>query len=307
PKIMAKTLLLIIFFMSSLYAKGQIFEQHFDGADTLISNSVFIVLDTSSSNVWQIGPPQKTIFDSAFSAPNVLITDTVNYYPINANSSFNVYHPYMDYSWGIFAFRWMQKLDLDTNYDGAIIEFSTDNGNSWQNVFNSPNVYNFYGYDTANVDSLVTGEYAFSGTDSSWRDIWLCFDYSFWYSFDSVKLRFRFVSDSIDNQKEGWMIDNFRMHRTWIHTAAKSVEQLTTMKVYPTNTSGIVYIEGPKLQEYHIIRNMQVISADGKVVKEYGLSPVKFHINIGDLPDGIYYLKVNTNKKSETFPLLLKR
>ena len=79
------------------------------------------------------------------------------------------------------------------------------------------------------------------------------------------------------------------------------------MKVYPTNTTGLVNIEGPKLQEFHIIRNMQLISADGRLVREYGVSPVKFYINISDLPDGVYYLKVNTNKRSETFPLLLKK
>lgn len=305
---MARILHLYIFLIASVSAKGQqIYQQRFDGIDTLQYSSVTITLDTSSSNIWQIGKPQKNIFDSAFSAPNVLITDTIGYYPVNVNSSFSVYHPYLNDSWGIKAFRWMQKLDLDTNYDGAIIEFSIDSGNTWQNVFNNPYVYNFYGYDSANVDTLVTGEYAFSGTDSVWRDIWLCFDNSFWWTFDSVSLRYRLLSDSVDNQKEGWMIDNYRMHMTWLHTAAKSPEQMTTMRVYPTNTNGIVHIEGPKLQEYHIIQSIQVISSDGKIAKEYGISPVKFYIDISNLPDGMYYLKINTNKKSETFPVLLKK
>ena len=201
----------------------------------------------------------------------------------------------------------MQKLDLDTSFDGAIVEYSTDSGSTWQNVFNNPYVYNFYGFDTTTADSLVTGDYAFSGTDSVWRDIWLCFDYSFLWNLDTFTLRYRLVSDSVDNQKEGWMIDNFRFHYTWIHTAAKNPEEVKKMKVYPTNTTGLVNIEGPKLQEFHIIRNMQLISADGRLVREYGVSPVKFYINISDLPDGVYYLKVNTNKRSETFPLLLKK
>jgi hypothetical protein len=281
--------------------------QYFDGNDTIDYNSVVVRLDTSAFNVWQIGKPQKSIFDSAFTAPNVLITDTINYYPINTNSSFEIWNPQLNNFWGILALRWMQKLDLDTNHDGAIIEYSVDSGSTWTNVFNNPYVYNFYGFDLANADTLVSGEYAFSGRDTSWKDIWLCFDYSFLSTFDSVAFRFTLRSDSVDNQKEGWMIDNMRMHFTYLHTAAKSPEQLTTMKVYPTSTTGIIHIEGPKIPEYHIIQSMQLISADGKLVKEYGLSPVKFYVDISDQPDGIYYLKVNTNKKSETFPVLLKR
>ncbi|MDA3953800.1 MAG: transposase [Bacteroidales bacterium] len=39
--------------------------------------------DSSEPPIWQIGTPNKTFFDSAYSSPNAIITDTVNYYPIN--------------------------------------------------------------------------------------------------------------------------------------------------------------------------------------------------------------------------------
>jgi hypothetical protein len=305
---MPRMLLILAFLGLSLNSTAQPDKvQRFDGWDTSGFNSIFIILDTSASNVWQIGPPQKVIFDSAFNAPNVIVTDTINYYPMGANSGFMAYIKPQYWYYGIHAIRWMQKLDMDSAYDGGIVEYSIDSGQNWLNVVNNPYVYNFYGYDTANIDTLVSGDYAFSGTDSVWRDIWLCFDYSYFMSYDSVLFRFRFVSDSVDNQKEGWMIDNMRMHMTWVHTVAKTADQAYKMKVYPTNTSGRVFIEGEKIPEYYVIEHMQLISSDGKVVKQYGRAPVKFYIDINDQPDGMYYLKIETNKRTETFPILLKR
>jgi len=48
-----------------------------------------VVMD-SASGIWQIGPPQKAIFDSAYSLPNALVTDTLNTYPVNQECYFDV-------------------------------------------------------------------------------------------------------------------------------------------------------------------------------------------------------------------------
>ena len=170
--------------------QGQTYSQYFDGADTSAFNSLLINIDTSSSNIWQIGQPQKIIFDTAATFPNAIVTDTSNYYPTNNTSSFSFGVDPQWFGWGILALQWKQKLDMDIDYDGGIIEFSSDTGNTWKNVFNNPYVYNFYGFDTANQDTLISGDYAFSGTDSTWKDIWLCFDLS-WLSFsDSLMFRY---------------------------------------------------------------------------------------------------------------------
>ena len=44
----------------------------------------------NASNIWQIGEPSKTLFSSARSNPNALVTDTLNNYPVNDSSSFIV-------------------------------------------------------------------------------------------------------------------------------------------------------------------------------------------------------------------------
>lgn len=279
--------------------------QYFDGADTSASNSIIIHIDTSISNTWQIGQPQKAIFDSAASFPNVMVTDTVDFYPANNSSGFQfTIVPWIN--WGILAVQWMQKLDMDAGYDGGIIEFSVDGGSSWENAFNNPHVYNFYGFMPENHDTLQTGEDAFSGTDETWRDIWLCYDMS-WVTFnDSIMVRYTFVSDSENNNKEGWMIDNMMAHLTIIHTIGEK-EQDKYINVFPNPSGDMLYIEIQKLEEFHIIENMMLINAGGFIVEEWKNIPVKFFINTNNYSNGMYYLKIKTNIKSETIPVVISR
>jgi hypothetical protein len=194
---------------------------------------------------------------------------------------------------------------MDIDYDGGIIEFSGDTGNTWQNVFNNPYVYSFYGFDAANQDTLINGDYAFSGTDSTWKDIWLCFDVS-WLSFsDSLMFRYTFKSDAINNNKEGWIIDNLISHITIIHTV-NEIKQEEYMTAVPNPTTGRVDISTKKMDEFHIIKKIELINIEGRTVQEWGVSPTKFYVDIGNHPNGIYILKVKTNRKSETFKIILE-
>jgi hypothetical protein len=286
--------------------KGQAqYLQYFDGADTSVSNSIIIDIDTSSSNVWQIGKPQKVLFDSAATFPNAIVTDTLNPYPANNISRFQFVVPQPQSTpWGILALQWKQKLDMDQGQDGGLVEFSID-GITWQNAFNNPYVYNFYGFNAPNADTLATGEYAFSGTDPNWRDIWLCYDLSWtWSVSDTVLIRYTLISDSANNNREGWMIDNMSAHITWVHTVKKG-EGEEYMKVYPTATNGVLNIEGAHLTEYHIIESIEVINSEGKIVDKYGISPTKFRIDISKHPAGQYFIRIKTNLKTKTFPVIL--
>lgn len=281
------------------------YSQYFDGADTSSLNSLIINIDTSSSNVWQIGTPSKTIFNSAATAPNAIVTDTINPYPINNVSSFSFGVDPQWFGWGILAFQWKQKLDIDNTGDIGMIEFSIDTGNTWQNAFNNPYVYNLYGFDPSNQGLSANGDIGFSGTDTNWRDIWLCLDAS-WLSFnDSLIFRFSLKSDSINNNKEGWIIDNLSHHLTLIHTL-NEIKQKDYLKVYPTITNGKIDINARKSDQFHIIKNMQLINIQGEIVEEFGISPTKFSININHHPTGVYFLKVTTNFQTETFKIILQ-
>ena len=287
---------------------GQDYRQYFDGADTICTQNVWrsslcFTIDDDSTNIWQIGKPQKTIFDSAATYPNALMTDSIHFYPPNNISSFE----FKIVPWssrGIMAIEWKQKLDMDKDFDGGKIEFSVDAGDSWQNAFNNPHVYNFYGFLPSNQDTLANGDFVFSGTDSLWRDIWLCYDMSWLTWNDSILVRFTFSSDSIDNRKEGWLIDNMMVRTTLIHTVSE-VQPEKYLNVYPNPTSDIIYIETQKIQDFHIIEQMVLVNSSGQVMDEWNHIPTKFFINAKKYSNGLYYLKIKTNIKSETVPIMI--
>ncbi len=301
--------LLLILILSGVFqsqSRAQYYMQFFDGSDTSMYNSFQVFLDNSSANIWQIGQPQKLIFDSAATSPNVIVTDTISNYPTNNTSSFTIKIPNWT-TWGVFALQWMQQLDMDSVQDGGVIEYSTDTGNTWVNVFNNPYVYNFYGFDINNADTLPSGEFAFSGTDHSWRNIWLCFDFSWLSTFnnDTILFRFTLKSDSIDNGKEGWMIDNMIAQTTIIHTI-KEKDLPEYLNIYPNPSNTIINIQLEKIQDYHIIEDMQLINAQGKIVQEWKNIPVKFWIDSKKYSPGLYFLKVRTNIKTETRRLIIE-
>ena len=166
----------------------------------------------------------------------------------------------------IFALRWKQKLDMEKHKDGGIVEFSLDAGKTWQNTFTSPIVHNFYGYNAENKDTLLSGEKAFSGTDTAWRDIWFCI-YGFSSNTASIQYRFTFKSDGANN-KEGWMIDNLMFYRTMMHIV-KENEKSDYLNVYPTATEGTVNIEAKELQPYHKIEKIELFGTDGRLIENF--------------------------------------
>lgn len=284
-------------------------QQYFDGADTnclaLSSNySICINFDEDTANIWQVGQPQKTLFDSAATFPNALMTDTLNYYPPNNQSSFHFTVNALGGYGGVVAIRWKQKLDMEKGSDGGKIEFSGDRGQTWQNIFNNPYVYNLFGFKNENLDTLQNGEIVFSGTDSVWRDIWLCYDISWLSRRDSIIVKFTFNSDSVEKEKEGWMIDNMLGHVSIKHTI-NEVKKEKYINIYPNPSSDKIFIELEKINNFHIIEHMVLTNNLGEQIDEWKDIPTKFFIDGLKYPNGHYFLKIKTNLKSETLPIII--
>lgn len=304
---MKNSTLVLLLSISISSLKAQYYQQYFDGADTTVYNSVIIQLDTAAGNLWQVGPPQKTLFNSPMSAPNVLVTDTVQNYPAGNHSRFS-FDVVSDFPWGIVAVQWMQKLDMAPDLAGGMVEFSEDQGITWQNVFDNPYVYNLYGFQNENVDTLYTGDLGFVGTDTVWRNIWLCYMYDWMQPFDTLQVRFTFLSDSLDStlNHEGWMIDNFLVQPTIVHTVGERTQD-EYVRAYPNPAVDRVFIETQKLQQYHIIERMELFDAKGRSVQQWSMIPTKFFIDVRQHPPGIYSLRIQTNIRTETVSIAIER
>ncbi|MCH2213992.1 MAG: T9SS type A sorting domain-containing protein [Flavobacteriales bacterium] len=307
-----KTFLVIfcILFLFSSSSFSQFFVQDFDTEDPDPWYDALEVSIDSSSTLWQIGQPQKEIFDQALSLPNAILTDTLNPYPVADTSTFYCAAP-LDEEWGFFgivAFTWAQKLDIDS-LDGGTVDFSVDGGQTWENAFTSPFVYNWYGWEyPENVDTLANETVVFSGKDSDWQEIWLCYDYSWLFeTSDTLLVRFTFFSDTIPGNADGWMIDNMRLEPTFVHTVGEDPSSASYVNLYPNPVQNKLHIELKKSDQFHIIEELVVFSENGQVVKHFNRIPTKFFVDVSDLPTGIYEVLVRSNLKSEVQKVVISR
>jgi len=279
--------------------------QSFDGNDTIPSNRLDIVIDQPLNSSWQIGSPDKVIFDTSFSQPNVIVTDTISPYPISDTSSFSFGLDKNGFPFvGVYAVNWVQKLDLETNADLGLLEFSIDSGNTWANAFTSNLVYNFFGFQIQNVDTLPGNVVGFSGTDSSWASIWLCFDAFFLSQQDSVRFRFKLLSDSNQTSQEGWMIDDITVRPSIVHTI-NEIERSEYVLLNPNPADQYVSIDLKKSPDIHYIKEVRLYDLNGREIGSWTQVPNRFKVPVGNLKNGQYLMFIETNTKSEMHQLII--
>ncbi|HTA82564.1 MAG TPA: T9SS type A sorting domain-containing protein [Bacteroidia bacterium] len=272
----------------SLWAQSDIdtitFEKHLE----------LVKIDTSQkNNIWQIGRPQKAFFDSAYSKPNAIVTDTINDYPVNNVSSFNIILPGTKTPFGswdkctIPVVTFWQKFDMDTLQDSGSIDVSSDMGKTWQSI---------YEYECSNSSLHITGH------SSGWESYTINFTIgnggctNYFPACDTALLRFTFYSGSTLSNKEGWMIDNIVIGWDMCEGVQEYTKNAAQISAYPnpsSNNTALSY----QLPQGQSRATLKLYNAVGELVKT-GLinsNAGTAKQDVTDLPNGIYYYTLLVN------------
>jgi len=250
---------------------------NFENRDT--NNYIFV--DTPLiNNIWKIGEPVKSNFDSAYSIPIAIVTDTLNVYPINTTSSFIFKIESNDYTY----IRFMHKYDTDSLLDGSIIQISYDNGANWINILkdtiSSISLINFYSISDT-IQSIMS-EPGFTGNSGGWINSQIHFTHPI-----NLTFRFTFVSDGIQTNKDGWMIDNFFFGA--IRTTIVERKLFSQVNIYPNPANNKLHIkfDHPTLFTYSLydLTGMELIVSNKAFLN-------KAQVNTESLTPGIYFLKI---------------
>jgi hypothetical protein len=253
--------------------------------------------NSQPNNIWQIGKPQKIFFDSAYSKPKAIVTDTINPYPINNLSSFQLV---MKQQWfgsgGVPYLQFRHKFDTDSLRDGGYIETSYDGGATWINAANNSDIYGMGIHDT-----ILGGIHAFTGKSSNgWYDSQIG-----WFGWcwglgqppaiipDSIIVRFTFKSDNIQTNKEGWMIDNIMVGLYWCPIDVHEIYSYNNFNVFPNpfSTSAIIKINDSNLNLKN--ERMKVYNVlTEEVFPIITPNSEGFIIRRGNLTSGVYFYKV---------------
>ncbi len=262
------------------------------------TTSLLVEIDTTAGSIWQIGKPGKLVFDSAYSAPKAIVTDTLLSYPINNTSSFTLGfqlyggQPYIEFK---------HRFDTDSLKDGGFVEISQDSGQSWMLLsdttyqnWNNP-FYWLYGLETQNFygvnDTLKNAPIGFSGRSNGWTTSIIrfpCFAVKKPYE---LMLRFTFVSDSINNPGDGWIIDDIYIHNQGV-CSNLAENQLPQVDAYPNPFSNKTRID---LASGNYLHNGSYALYDvrgNQVATKSKLVGDSFLIEKGNLAKGIYTLLV---------------
>ncbi len=289
-------LLLFIGLTTICWAQSPQITIHFD--DTTYQN--YITIDTSSAKVWHVGKPQKTLFDSAYNAPNVILTDTINSYPTNDTSSFILKLENVIWSSSGYEIRYRQKKDFENKKDGGIILAKCDDG-KWYNILNNSMLGShclfFYGFyiSTNNLD-YFGNNFGFTGTDSTWEEISINFMCNAMRiqnkSWPDVELKFMLISDSNQTNQEGWMIDDIRFYDYGgTCSSIEEFNQAEALNIFPNPTYDNSYLDLSNLIKGNALR-VSITNLLGEEVQLSYTSESLTKLSFKDFPSGIYQIMV---------------
>ena len=240
-------------------------------------------------NTWQIGMPQKPIFNVGYLSFKAIVTDTLNPYPVNDTSYFTVNNP-AGQGWDshdavdLYGYYW---VDSDSLTDYGTMEISLDNGGSWINLLHDP-VYASH----INWGSPVP---VLTGQSGVWQFFYVTvsglkvtFDL---HTNDPVLWRFDFVSDGIDNGRDGLMYDDLHFDDNVENIPEYERHDLIT--IYPNPVSNELHIQKANASG---TAKIQVYNSAGKMVMENSTFNGN-KIDVHRLQNGIYLLRYSSGNQ----------
>ncbi len=261
---------------------------------------MYVVIPDPSNNLWEYGQSQKTTLTHP---GKVLITDSVYTYPNGTNASFELHWP----AWNQYPLSLIMgfhhSMHSDSLQDGGIIEVSRDYGTTWTNVIEDQTNMLFLSNELyASNDTLYTGEKGFSGsfsdryTELEW--VWMLPIKD--TPTDTMYYRFRYISDGIDNTKEGWMISDITFSFADLGSGIEEMS-LFDFSISPNPSNGWINISSSSEVNKAILRDL-----NGNVVQTELLDNKKV-LNYSGLSKGLYFLQLESSdyRRSEVKRLII--
>jgi hypothetical protein len=276
--------------------------QNFDFNYSADSSAYYFYFDTTqTNNIWQVGTPDKTIFDAGFNMPRALVTDTVNAYPINNISSFqfsilncsgqDVDDDCAGNYWGPI-FYIVHRIETDGGLDGGTIEVSHNNGISWVNLIQDTiNLLQIGGNMYTLNDTVASlGKPGFSGS-AGWDDITIEYQGSFYDdTMDTITLRFIFASDAIETNQDGWMFGFISVGG--IFEGIDEIRNDNLISIDPNPASDKLLLHRTKSSPNQTV---QIMNNSGQVLYN-NVSFFPETIDVKQFTNGIYVLKYSDGK-----------
>ncbi|MBS1774089.1 MAG: T9SS type A sorting domain-containing protein [Bacteroidetes bacterium] len=270
------------------------------------------ITDTSGCNLWRIGSTSKPYFTIGSSSKFAIMTDTSSPYPLKANDYFIIKNIKGNDN---IIYSFYHKYQTRKNKDGGMVEYSLDTGKTWENVklgCNNDSTNAWGGILTSNfytrTDTIATGEPCFTGSSNGWQYSRFQFFWGFPIKITGtfncivpiVWVRFRFVSDSIPDTLDGWIIDSIKIEHDRYYGSVKDFEVLHSLPVYPNPSTGLINF--PVLFDEKSYK-ISITTITGLQILEL---PYNEQVDLSSQPNGMYFYKVSNGQKIYTGKIQLE-
>lgn len=262
-------------------------------ADTM---DKYIAFDTlQAENIWQYGNSEKAI---AYQSPEtrLIITDSINTYPNNNISSFDmVFHCKFEDNCGSFtgwSFYLGYVCDTEEGVDGLVIEVSFDDSTFINIADITEELQIISDLDLDTISSLnqpgISGKV--QGQLEILYDPWFSYDYDI--ILNPIRFRFTFVSDSTDTAQEGIAFSFLSSLSGFLSVEETKVENLFSL--FPNPASDEVVLELIETTSSMLVGS--IYNAMGVLVQTEPLLEMRNTISLENLPAGLYFIKITTEK-----------
>ncbi|MDX2305481.1 MAG: T9SS type A sorting domain-containing protein [Microscillaceae bacterium] len=250
--------------------------------------------DNSISPSWQLGEPEGTVIDQAFSGTQAWVTNLSGVYANNESSY--LLSPFFDFSnrtrlslrAGIF-------VNSEEDYDGLQIQVSRDCGLTWERLGEIGTGINWYNNESPNLPFEEFGNFAWSGTDdTTWRIV----EHSLeaYANEKNILIRVLFRSD-FSGVAEGFGFDNFS-----IFDLDDPVPDKLDFILYPNPTQDKFRLLFNKNLPFDQPYEITLFSSLGKEISRFvrnyaGANP---EFSLDGMPPGVYLIRLKTDEGSVT-------
>lgn len=244
---------------------------------------------TNPNCSWQVGHPTKTVFTSAHSILNAIVTDTLNPVTANDTSIFYLKHVRDQFQqFHIFVLHFWYQMDGDSTDFGAI-EISPDTGHTWINVLTQDTTF-LMNWQTPKptLTGSTTGWQSFNLSLENWASSWGTFPISM--TADTILIRFTYITDSSSSPHDGWIIDDFNLE-DWAE-GIQETQNDNLISVFPNPTSEELEVRQKTKTDK---QSIQVFDFIGRLVIE-NLNFSGQTIDTRQLNNGVYLLKYSDTK-----------
>lgn len=287
------------------FCSNVVFGQYYGNYEINFDNeygleNLYIDTVSNTKNIWEIGSPNKIGFDSAYSNPNTICTDLNNPYPINDTSVFlikNLADGGFKYDHTVIL-AGKYKIDTDSLKDFGRIEFSPDNGTTWIDLLTDTVYQEKWCY------MWWSEKPCFTGKTDGWQyfSVWLAgfgneFDIGGWESNDTVIYKFSFISDSIQTNQDGWILDDLHFE-DWEEAIKENKFNTFESFTYPNPANDFVNLEfSNKLNR---IYNITIYDINGRIMGNTVTQSGLVEINLSNYKLGTYFYRIYFENKIST-------